>query len=45
MELGCSSMKPQPVALIEGRNVFAALPTGFGESLCYSLTSRASCIV
>ena len=34
-ELGCSSMKPEQVevavALIEGRDVFAILPTGFGK--------------
>ncbi|KAL5484051.1 hypothetical protein EMCRGX_G020485 [Ephydatia muelleri] len=40
MELGYSSMKPEQVevavALIEGRDVFAILPTGFGKSLCYA---------
>ena len=40
MELGYSSMKPEQVevavALIEGRGVFAILPTGFGKSLCYA---------
>ena len=38
--LGYSSMKPEQVevavALIEGRDVFAILPTGFGKSLCYA---------
>ena len=38
MELGYSSMKPEQVkvavTLIEGRDVFAILPTGFGKSLC-----------
>ena len=41
MELGYSSMKPEQVevavALIEGRDVFAILPTGFGKSFCYGL--------
>ena len=40
MELGYSSMKPEQVevavALNEGRDVFAILPTGFGKSLCYA---------
>ena len=40
MELGYSSMKPEQVevavALIEGRDVFAILPTGFGKSLLAS---------
>ena len=40
MELGYSSMKPEQVevavALIEGRDVFAILPMGFGKSLCYA---------
>ena len=40
MELGYSSMKPEQVevavALIEGRDVFAILPTGFGKSLRYA---------
>ena len=40
MELGYSSMKPEQVevavALIEGRDVFAILHTGFGKSLCYA---------
>ena len=40
MELGYSSMKPEQVevavALIEGRDVFAILPTSFGKSLCYA---------
>ena len=40
MELGYSSMKPEQVevavALIEGRDVFTILPTGFGKILCYA---------
>ena len=39
-ELGYSSMKPEhvevAVALIEGRDLFAILPTGFGKSLSYA---------
>ena len=40
IELGYSLMKPEQVevavALIEGRDVFAILPTGFGKSFCYA---------
>eukprot|EP00731_Ephydatia_muelleri_P015201 Em0008g921a len=48
MELGYSSMKPEQVevavALIEGRDVFAILPTGFGPIiLCISLASYTLC--
>ena len=39
-ELGYLVMKPEQldvaVAFIEGRDVFAILPTGFGKSLCYA---------
>ena len=39
-ELGYPAMKPEQLdvttAFIEGRNVFAILPTGFGKNLCYA---------
>ena len=39
-ELGYPAMKPEQLdvttAFIEGRDVFAILPTGFGNSLCYA---------
>ena len=39
-ELGYPEMKPEQLevaaTLIEGRNVFPVLPTGFGNSLCYT---------
>ena len=40
-ELGYSSMKPEQLEVVSnfvnGRDVFAILPTGFGKSLCYML--------
>ena len=44
-ELGYPAMKPEQLdvtkAFIEGRDVFAILPTGFGKSLCYACLSMA----
>ena len=38
--LGYSSLKPEQIDVvlqfINGRDVFAVLPTGFGKSLCYA---------
>ena len=43
-ELGCPAMKPEQLdvtkAFIEGRDVFAILPTGFGKSLCSRLLAN-----
>ena len=39
-ELGYCDMKPEQLQLVrkfvEGNDVFAVLPTGFGKSLCYA---------
>ena len=39
-ELGYRDMKPEQLKLVlkfvEGNDVFAILPTGFGKSLCYA---------
>ena len=38
-ELGYTQMKPEQLrvveAFVQGRDVFAILPTGYGKSLCY----------
>ena len=41
--LGYESLKPQQIAVIKafvsGRDVFAALPTGYGKSVCFAILS------
>ena len=41
--LGYSTMKPEQLqvvsGIVSGRDVFAVLPTGFGNSLCYACPS------
>ena len=43
--LGYQSMKPEQVdvvvKILQGRDVFAILPTGFGKSLCYACLPSA----
>ena len=41
MKLGYAHLKPEQVAVfnafVGGRDVFAALPTGYGKSVCFAI--------
>ena len=43
--LGCLELKPEQIqvasAVLQGRDVFAVLPTGYGKTICYAVLPAA----